>query len=116
MISGLVDISIIALLQGLTIPIGIASRVPQIRLNYQEKSTGNLSFLTFFLNFAGAVARVFTTLQELDEPLFLVGYLSSTILNGTILCQIIYYNYGQGEQKKLKEQKEQKEAQQKKVK
>jgi hypothetical protein len=35
----------------------------------QNKSTGQLSFITWFLNFGGSVARIFTTLQEVDDRL-----------------------------------------------
>jgi len=93
LLGGIVDINILSLMQGATIPLGIISRVPQIWKNYSEGGVGNLNIITFFLNFAGALARVFTTLQELDDILFLIAYSSSTILNGTITAQIIYYNY-----------------------
>jgi mannose-P-dolichol utilization defect 1 len=42
----------------------LASRVPQIAQNFAAKSTGQLSFVTYFLNTAGSAARIFTTLQE----------------------------------------------------
>ncbi|KAF9601798.1 hypothetical protein IFM89_023329 [Coptis chinensis] len=40
------------------------ARVPQIWENYKNKSTGELSFLTSFMNFAGSMVRVFTSVQE----------------------------------------------------
>jgi mannose-P-dolichol utilization defect protein 1 len=40
------------------------ARLPQIWKNFKNKSTGELSFLTFFMNFAGSIVRVFTSLQE----------------------------------------------------
>jgi hypothetical protein len=43
----------------------IGSRVPQIYSNICEKSTGQLSFISCFLQFAGSLARVFTTYQYL---------------------------------------------------
>ncbi|XP_068475801.1 LOW QUALITY PROTEIN: mannose-P-dolichol utilization defect 1 protein homolog 2-like [Phaseolus vulgaris] len=40
------------------------ARIPQIWQNFSNKSTGELSFLTSFMNFAGSNVRVFTTIQE----------------------------------------------------
>ncbi|KAJ9559991.1 hypothetical protein OSB04_005151 [Centaurea solstitialis] len=40
------------------------ARVPQIWKNVKNKSTGELSFITSFMNCLGSVVRVFTSLQE----------------------------------------------------
>ncbi|XP_027941414.1 LOW QUALITY PROTEIN: mannose-P-dolichol utilization defect 1 protein homolog 2-like [Vigna unguiculata] len=40
------------------------ARIPQIWQNFSNKSTGELSFITSFMNFAGSMVRVFTTIQE----------------------------------------------------
>ncbi|GAU27307.1 hypothetical protein TSUD_05330 [Trifolium subterraneum] len=40
------------------------ARIPQIWQNFSNKSTGELSFLTSFMNFGGSMVRVFTTIQE----------------------------------------------------
>jgi len=69
----------------------IASRVPQIWANFQAKSTGQLAFLTFFLNFAGTGARVFTTLKEVNDVVLLGSYVISCFLNGVIVAQILAY-------------------------
>ena len=42
----------------------IASRLPQIFQSFQNKSTGQLSVITYGLNTVGAAARIFTTSQE----------------------------------------------------
>jgi mannose-P-dolichol utilization defect protein 1 len=42
----------------------LAARVPQIAKNHANKSTGQLSGITFGVNTAGCVARIFTTLHE----------------------------------------------------
>jgi len=39
----------------------------------------------------GSIARIFTTLKELGDPIVLAGYAAAFILNGTILAQIIFY-------------------------
>eukprot|EP01116_Phalansterium_solitarium_P001596 TRINITY_DN1140_c0_g1_i2.p1 TRINITY_DN1140_c0_g1~~TRINITY_DN1140_c0_g1_i2.p1 ORF type:complete len:244 (-),score=55.25 TRINITY_DN1140_c0_g1_i2:55-786(-) len=88
---GVASISLLATLQGATIPIFIASRVPQIWRNFADKSAGQLALLTYLLNFAGAVARIFTTIQEVDDPLMLVSCVVGALLNGIILFQILFY-------------------------
>ncbi|XP_038715366.1 mannose-P-dolichol utilization defect 1 protein homolog 2 isoform X2 [Tripterygium wilfordii] len=40
------------------------ARIPQIWQNFSNKSTGELSFLTCFMNFCGSMARFFTNIQE----------------------------------------------------
>jgi hypothetical protein len=45
----------------------IASRSWQIIANARARSTGELAFLTLFMNAAGAAARIFTSLQEVKQ-------------------------------------------------
>lgn len=89
--TGLFSLTLLAQLQMLVIPLSVISRVPQIWSNFSNKTTGSLSFLTFFLNFGGAAARVFTTIKLVDDPLVLAGFVLSAVLNGTIVLQILYY-------------------------
>jgi len=84
---------IVNFLYSFTIPIAISSRLPQIYQNYNESGVGSLNLITFGLNFVGAIARIGTSLVQLDDKLVLLGYVSSAILNGIITFQIIYYNY-----------------------
>lgn len=91
---GIVSEAFLASLQALNIPIMIAARIPQIWTNFTAKSAGQLALLTWLLNFAGVVARVFTTLKEVDDPIVLLSYVLATFLNGTILAQILYYGSG----------------------
>jgi hypothetical protein len=42
----------------------LGARVPQILKNFTEKSTGQLSIITFGVNTLGCVARIFTSMQE----------------------------------------------------
>jgi len=90
----LLPTTIVASLQSLNIPIFIAARIPQIWANYSAKSTGQLAFATWLLNFVGASVRVFTTIQEVRDPLLLSGFILAVFLNGTILGQIFYYGGG----------------------
>ncbi|KAJ0969848.1 hypothetical protein J5N97_022725 [Dioscorea zingiberensis] len=67
------------------------ARVPQIWANYKNKSTGELSFLTCFMNFAGSMVRVFTSMQENAPTSVIMGSVLGVLLNGTILSQILLY-------------------------
>ncbi|XP_020248090.1 mannose-P-dolichol utilization defect 1 protein homolog 2-like isoform X2 [Asparagus officinalis] len=59
--------------------------------NLQNKSVGELSFLTCFMNFAGSVARVFTSMQENTTMSMILGSLLAVVTNGTILSQMFIY-------------------------
>jgi len=43
--------------------LGIIGRLPQIAQNLRQGHTGELAFITYFMNVLGAIARLFTTLQ-----------------------------------------------------
>ncbi|KAI8641744.1 hypothetical protein BD408DRAFT_403118 [Parasitella parasitica] len=60
-----------ALLYALQIPIGLASKIPQIRANYLNQSTGQLSVFAVLNYFAGTTARAFTTWAELNDLVML---------------------------------------------
>ena len=69
------------------------SRVPQILLNLQNKSTGQLSFFNFFLNFVGGAARLGTVLIETDDFLYQLQFGMGVLLNFIICVQFgIYWN------------------------
>ncbi|KAK6527339.1 hypothetical protein TWF281_010521 [Arthrobotrys megalospora] len=55
-------------LQASTIPISLASKIPQIYTVWQQGGTGQLSAFAVFNFLAGSLARVFTTLQEVRNP------------------------------------------------
>ena len=60
-----------------------------------NKSTGELAFVTYVMNFAGSSARIFTTLKELGpDVVLLLGYGSAALLNLIIVIQIMYYGSG----------------------
>lgn len=66
---GYVPMTMMEQLQALTIVIFAASKIPQAWTNFKTKSTGKLALITFLLNFAGSMARIFTTLQEVNDPI-----------------------------------------------
>jgi mannose-P-dolichol utilization defect protein 1 len=82
---------LMSVLYAAQIPIGLASKVPQIRANYINESTGQLSVFAVLNYFFGTSARTFTTYTELDDPIMLGGNLLATVLNGVLVFQVVYY-------------------------
>ena len=69
------------------------SRIPQIFLNWQSGHTGQLSLITFFLQFLGSVARLLTTLQLIgNDPLTLISHSVGAILNLVVVLQIVAHH------------------------
>ncbi|XP_058080432.1 mannose-P-dolichol utilization defect 1 protein homolog 2 isoform X2 [Magnolia sinica] len=65
-----------------------------------NKSTGELSFLTCFMNFSGSLVRVFTSIQEEAPKSVILGSLLGIVMNGTILTQILVYQKPQMKKEK----------------
>jgi mannose-P-dolichol utilization defect 1 len=84
-------ISVLKLMTLANVPVTIAARVPQIMKSFQNKSTGSLSVITCCGLFLGSSARVFTTLQDVDNMNILLGYIVSASLNAVIAAQVLYY-------------------------
>ncbi|WAQ84461.1 hypothetical protein PtA15_5A31 [Puccinia triticina] len=83
-----------SLLQGLltlSIPLALSSKIPQIMINFEKKSTGQLSSFLIFSSFLGCLARLFTTLTETGDPTLLVNFSCGSILNGILALQLISY-------------------------
>lgn len=74
----------------------LAARVPQIAKNFAAKSTGQLSLVTFGVNAAGCVARIFTSLQEGGGAAMVRAYCLGLALNATLVAQILAYGGGGG--------------------
>ncbi|CAO3616133.1 unnamed protein product [Cunninghamella blakesleeana] len=87
----LVSGSLMATLYATTIPLSLASKVPQIWTNFKNKSTGQLSVFTVMNYFLGSTARVFTTWTELDDILMLSGALLATLFNFILVLQVALY-------------------------
>ncbi|CAG9536494.1 unnamed protein product [Cercopithifilaria johnstoni] len=86
-----IPIDVFALLQAITIPVVIIAKFLQIRANYQQQNTGQLSMISVFLQFAGCLARIFTSLQETGDQLVIINYIIATLLNGIISFQFLLY-------------------------
>ncbi|CAH1763963.1 13833_t:CDS:1 [Entrophospora sp. SA101] len=89
--SWIINDTILAFLQSLTIPISLASKIPQIIKNHRNKSTGQLSALATFGYTLGALARVFTTMTEVDDVIILTGFTLASIFNLILTIQMIIY-------------------------
>ncbi|KAF9955533.1 hypothetical protein BGZ72_003645 [Mortierella alpina] len=100
--SALVSQGALAFLQAATIPINLFSKVPQIIENYKNGNTGQLSAFTVFNYFAGSLARVYTTLTEVDDIIILSGFLLSTLFNCILALQMALYWNSAGKPSKVK--------------
>ncbi|WFD33853.1 hypothetical protein MCUN1_000676 [Malassezia cuniculi] len=89
---------LLQLLQLLTIPVSLASKVPQILELHRDKATGQLSILVVFCQLAGTMARVFTTLTETGDRLLFWGFALATVFNAVIAAQVILYWNGNARQ------------------
>ncbi|KAI5838822.1 hypothetical protein DFP73DRAFT_563290 [Morchella snyderi] len=88
---GMVDPKLMGYLQAATIPLTLASKVPQIITVARNKSTGSLSAFAVFNYLFGSLARVFTTLAEVEDPLILYGFLGGAFLNFVLAAQMLWY-------------------------
>lgn len=106
LMSGLTSLSILWSLQALNIPILLAAKFSQAYTNYTNGNTGQLSAATCFMLFFGSLARIFTSIQETGDQLIIVTYILSTLSNGVIVAQLLYYwNVGAGGKKKATKDK-----------
>ena len=93
-ISPLAPMLLVSILQTVSIPLLNFSRVPQLLLNYRNKSTGELAPSTLILQAVGNVARIFTTMVQLQNTLYLLSCVAAFIFNGALVAQ--YYLYRDG--------------------
>lgn len=90
-------------LQAFTIPVSLASKVPQIMELHRDKATGQLSVLVVFAQLLGTLARVFTTLTETNDRLLFWGFALATVFNAVIAVQVLLYWNGNERQAALHE-------------
>ncbi|KAF1914000.1 hypothetical protein BDU57DRAFT_541368 [Ampelomyces quisqualis] len=81
----------LSLLQATAGALGVASKVPQILTIWQEGGTGQLSAFAVVNYLLGSLTRIFTTLQEVDDPLILYGFIAGFALNLILFLQVVYY-------------------------
>eukprot|EP00940_MAST-03C_sp_MAST-3C-sp2_P003382 g3382.t1 len=73
--------------------LNISSRLPQIISNFRNKSTGQLSLITWALNAVGGAARIFTTATEVDDLVVLAGFVLGFMTSAILVFQVVYYQY-----------------------
>jgi len=63
----------------------------QIMTNYRNASTGQLSAITVTLLFGGALARIFTSIQETGDVTVIATYVVTFVVNMILVAQVVYY-------------------------
>jgi mannose-P-dolichol utilization defect protein 1 len=81
----------LSLLQATAGVLGVASKVPQILTIWTEGGTGQLSAFAVVNYLLGSLTRIFTTLQEVNDPLILYGFIAGFALNLVLFLQVVYY-------------------------
>ena len=74
---------------GLPVVLMLVGRMPQILQNMRQGHSGQLALATFALNVLGGAARIFTVLQELNDPLALFAAASGLVQNLILVVQIV---------------------------
>ncbi|KAF2270906.1 mannose-P-dolichol utilization defect 1 protein [Lojkania enalia] len=87
----IVDVKTLAWLQAGAGILGVASKVPQILTIWQQGGTGQLSAFAVINYLLGSLSRIFTTLQEVPDPLILYGFIAGFTLNAILALQVIWY-------------------------
>lgn len=87
----LIDTPTLAILQAGAGALGIAAKVPQIVAVAQQGGTGQLSAFAVFNYLFGSLARIFTTLKEVDDVLILGGFVAGFALNLVLAGQMVWY-------------------------
>ncbi|KAI9766591.1 MAG: hypothetical protein M1840_006402 [Geoglossum simile] len=86
-----VGVGLLSILQATAGLLGVASKAPQIWTVWKEGGTGQLSAFAVFNYLLGSLARVFTTLQEVDDKLILYSFIAAFTLNAILAAQMAYY-------------------------
>lgn len=89
---------LLASLQALTLPLAVLSKLPQIITLWRTGHAGQISLPTVLLQAAGSLARVYTSSQEVADPLVFAGCSLAALLNCIIALQVIF---GKRKQRKV---------------
>jgi hypothetical protein len=82
--------SLLSSIQIFRVAIDGYSLLPQILMNFKNKAF-SYNELTATMSSAGNAIRVFTTLQLVQDPLMLVGYIIGLLSNLVLLAQFFWY-------------------------
>jgi mannose-P-dolichol utilization defect protein 1 len=86
---------VLAVAQLCTLPLSLFSKLPQIVQNHRTRSTGQLSTFAVVSQIGGCAARLFTTSQEVNDPLVAAGFALALVLNLVVGIQMYAY-WGKG--------------------
>uniref|UniRef100_A0A8C9AAD7 Mannose-P-dolichol utilization defect 1 protein n=1 Tax=Prolemur simus TaxID=1328070 RepID=A0A8C9AAD7_PROSS len=91
LLSPLTPLAVVTLLQASNVPAVVVGRLLQAATNYRNGHTGQLSAITVFLLFGGSLARIFTSIQETGDLLLAGTFVVSSLCNGLIAAQLLFY-------------------------
>lgn len=91
LLSPLMPLAVITILQASNMPSVVVGKLLQAATNYRNGHTGQLSAITVFLLFGGSLARIFTSIQETGDPLMAGTFVVSSLCNGLIAAQLLFY-------------------------
>ncbi|CAK6953698.1 mannose-P-dolichol utilization defect 1 protein-like [Scomber scombrus] len=83
--------AVVSVMQSSSLPALIASKVLQIRANYSNGHTGQLSSLSVFLSCAGSLGLAFVSVQEEGGSLATLSHILSACLSCVLLAQVLCY-------------------------
>ncbi|KAF1958809.1 monosaccharide-P-dolichol utilization protein [Byssothecium circinans] len=86
-----VDVKTLAWLQAGAGVLSVASKVPQIVTIFSQGGTGQLSAFAVINYLLGSLSRIFTTLQEVPDPLILYNFIAGFALNLVLALQMLWY-------------------------
>ncbi|XP_037664940.1 mannose-P-dolichol utilization defect 1 protein isoform X2 [Choloepus didactylus] len=104
LLSPLTPPAVVTLLQASNMPAVVVGKLLQAATNYRNGHTGQLSAITVFLLFGGSLARIFTSIQETGDPLMAGTFVVSSLCNGLIAAQLLFYWNAEAPHKQKKEQ------------
>lgn len=74
-----------------SIPLSLASKLPQIATNQRRRSTGQLSAFLVLNSLAGCLARVFTTATETGDRVMWWSFVGASALNAVLAAQMLAF-------------------------
>lgn len=77
--------------QAINIPMTLVGKFIQIWAIFRNGHTGQLSAITTFLLALGAIARIFTSIQETGDQTIIATYIVASTVNSIIALQVLWY-------------------------
>lgn len=89
--SGLLTSQQLWYLQACNVPLAVGGKLIQATVNFNNKHTGHLSFITVFLLFIGCIVRILTSIQETGDKVVIITYAAASLANLALVLQILFY-------------------------